>query len=265
MSAWQPSGIVTLTTDFGLVDPYVGIMHGVILARAPAARIVDLTHAVPPQAVDVGAFFLQHAWRYFPSGSVHVAVVDPGVGSERKLLVARTEEHAFLAPDNGLLARVLAPASTLYELDVARFALPGASRTFHGRDVLAPAAAALANGLAPEDAGLRPWAPASPSAPRVPESGDELRAPVLWIDRYGNVLLDLRPEELAGGIASWSVFVGAHEIPWGATYADVLPGEALALVDSYGVIEIALRDGDAARRLELAPGAHVLIRRRSWS
>src|SRR5258705_8794726 len=114
---WKPSGIVTLLTDFGTDDPYVGMMKGVLLSAAPGLRIVDLTHGVPPQSVRVGAWFLAHAFAFFPAGTVHVAVVDPGVGSGRKLIVAEDRGHAFLAPDNGLLGPVLSESARIYELD----------------------------------------------------------------------------------------------------------------------------------------------------
>src|SRR5258705_6312317 len=161
---WKPSGIVTLLSDFGTEDPYVGMMKGVILSAAPRLAIVDLSHGVPPQNLRVGAWFLAHASAFFPPGTVHVAVVDPGVGSGRKLLVAEDAGHAYLAPDNGILGPVLSPAARVYELDPARFARAGASRTFHGRDILAPAAAAVATGLSPKAAGRGPVVPAAGNA-----------------------------------------------------------------------------------------------------
>jgi S-adenosylmethionine hydrolase len=264
---WKPSGIVTLLTDFGTEDPYVGMMKGVILSAAPRAVIVDLSHGVPPQNVRVGAWFLLHASAFFPPGTVHVAVVDPGVGSGRRLLVAHDHGHAFLAPDNGLLGPVLSSAARVFELDPARHARPGASRTFHGRDILAPAAAALASGLSPEDCGSGPVAPEAGAAfPRPRElDGGRVECEVLLADRYGNLILSARPSDLsqhpiAGG---WIVEAAGRTIPVRGAYADAAPGELLALVNSYGVLEIAVREGNAAARLGLRQGDTVVLTRSS--
>jgi len=259
---WTPSGVIALLTDFGLVDPYVGQLKAVLAARAPAARVIDLTHGVPPQAVEVASFLLRRSLAYFPPGSVHVAVVDPGVGSARALLVACDAGQAFLAPDNGLLPAALSAEARYFELDVARFALPGASRTFHGRDVLAPAAAALATGLAPWDAG--PALQRAPVAGRVARARverDTIEARVLFVDHYGNAVLDAAAEDLGGAPAAWIAEVGARRLALRGTYADGRSGEPLALVDSFGSVEIAVRDGSAAVVLGLAPGDPVRLRR----
>lgn len=256
------SGVVALTTDFGLVDPYVGIVHGVILAHAPAARVVDLCHGIPPQDVPRASYFLAHARAYFPPGTLHVAVVDPGVGSGRRILVAVDGDAAFLAPDNGLLAPVLSPAARVRELDVERFALKSPSRTFHGRDVFAPAAAAIARGLDPEDAGRGPLLElARADFPRARFDGDAAEAEVLFADRYGNLVLSARGDELGRDPAAWTVEARGLAIGVRGAYADAAPGEALALVDSFGALEIAVRDGNAAVQLGLGRGDRVTLRR----
>lgn len=263
--AWKPSGIVTLLTDFGTDDPYVGMMKGVILSGAPSARVVDLSHGVPPQNVRVGAWFLAHGSAYFPAGTVHVAVVDPGVGSGRRLLVAEDRGHAFLAPDNGLLGPVLSASARVFELDPARHARSGASRTFHGRDILAPAAAAIARGLSPEECGSGPVV-AEPGVvfPRPREvAPGRIECEVLLADRYGNVILSARPHDLAGGVEGWIVEAAGRTIPLRGAYAEAAPGELLALVDSYGALEIAVREGSAAARLGLRPGDTVHVSRSS--
>jgi S-adenosylmethionine hydrolase len=261
---WQPSGIVTLTTDFGLADPYVGTMKGVILSRFRAAVIVDVTHGVAPQSVRAGAFFLRGAAAYFPPGTVHVAVVDPGVGTARRLCVARHAGQCFLAPDNGLLPAALGPEARLLELDATHFALPDASSTFHGRDVLAPAAAAIAGGLAPEAASVRalvdPVRLAHAAAQRSTD-GRAIEAEVLIVDHFGNVVLDLVRADLAGPLEDWCVVHRGQTIAFARTYALVDPGKALALVDSWGAVEIAVRDGDAAAVLGLSPGDRLTLRR----
>jgi hypothetical protein len=262
-STWKPSGIVTLLSDFGVEDPYVGMMKGVLLTAAPGCTIVDLTHGVPPQSVRIGAWFLAHSFRFFPAGTVHLAVVDPGVGSRRKLLVAQDRGHAFLAPDNGLLGPVLSKEARVYELNAQRFALEGVSRTFHGRDILAPAAAAIARGLAPSETGAaaEKLEPGSefPRARALPSGGIECE--VLLSDRYGNLILSGRPEDLGGDLERWTVQIAGRTIPLRKAYAESAPGELLALVDSYGALEIAVREGSAAGRLGLRPGDPVTLAR----
>jgi S-adenosylmethionine hydrolase len=258
--------IVALTTDFGLSDPYVGLMKAVILARAPEARIVDVTHGVPAQDVRVGAFFLARAVPYFPPGTVHVAVVDPGVGSARRLLVAWARGQCFLAPDNGLLGGVLDGEAQVFELDAARFALPFASHTFHGRDVLAPAAAAIAGGLAPASAGARRVT----DHVRLPATtlersadGRRIEVEVLFVDRYGNAVLAVTPADLNGEPAAWRALVSGVEVAFARTYAQVPSGGALLLVDSFDALEIAVNGGDAARRFGLSAGARVTLEKRT--
>lgn len=249
------SGLVTLTTDFGRLDPYVGIMKGVLFSRARSLRaVIDLSHDVAPRDVRAASFYLAHAWRWFPAGTVHVAVVDPGVGSARAILLAREAGHLFLAPDNGLLAPVLGPEAEVWSLDVERFALPGASRTFHGRDVFSPAAAALLDGLAPEAAGTRAERPSGKGFP-APSGA---RGEVLLADRFGNLITNL-PASAALGHSF--ARVAGRSVPLRGTYAEASRGELLALVDSYGLVEVAQRDGSAAAALDLGPGAPVELRK----
>jgi S-adenosyl-L-methionine hydrolase (adenosine-forming) len=265
-SPWRPSGVVTLLTDFGTVDPYVGILKGVLLARFPGARPVDLTHGVTPQDIRGAAFFLARSWSWFPAGSVHVAVVDPGVGSARRILVALEGGHAFLAPDNGLLGPVLSEKADVRALDVERFALPERSRTFHGRDVFAPAAAAIAAGLDPRDAGgaAGAWERLRlPSAARGPDGA--LRGEVLFADAFGNLVTNLEAARGPAGPsrpggAAGTLEIAGRRLPVVGTYADAPSGELLALVDSYGFLEVAVRGGSAARALGVGAGAPVVYR-----
>lgn len=262
-SRFAPSGTIALLTDFGLADPYVGQMKAVLLARFPAARIVDLAHGVPPQDVRVGAFFLAKSRGWFAPGTVHVAVVDPGVGSARRFLAAIEAGQLYLAPDNGLLPAALGPSANYFELDPERCSLSTRSRTFHGRDVFAPAAAALAGGTPLEDL-TRPLAGAPvPGSPvRATRRADgAVETEVLFADRYGNLVLAAEPGDLDGELAAWRVEARGRSIAFVGTYAEVRSGEACALVDSFGSIELAVRDGSAAVELGLGRGDPVVIRR----
>ena len=254
---WKPSGVVTLTTDFGLQDPYAGIMQGVVLSIAPKVRVVDLTHLVPPQDVAAGAFYLMCSWRWFPPGTVHAAVVDPGVGSARGILVAIDRGHVFLAPDNGLLGPVLSREAEIRVLDEELFSLPERSATFHGRDVFAPAAARMAAGFDPAEAGepADDWRRADLPQPVVGET--EVRGSVLFADHFGNLIANVRPSDLGGAGDGWRASIGGRSVPLGRTYAEVTPGHVLALVGSWGWYEVAVRDGSAAEVLGLGPGAEV--------
>ena len=260
---WSPGPVVSLLTDFGLADDYVGVLKAVLLSHAPGAKIVDLSHGVPPQAVRVAAWFLARSCAYFPAGTVHVAVVDPGVGSSRRILAALDGDHAFLAPDNGLLAPALSENAVVVALDVERFALPSASRTFHGRDVFAPAAAALHLGLDPRDAGeeVQDWQRLALSG-AASLTGGGLAVEVLLVDRFGNLVTSYDPRALAGGPSAWTVEAAGRELGIFGTYADVPVGAALALVGSSGTLEVSVRDGDAARELCLGAGSVLTLRRR---
>jgi S-adenosylmethionine hydrolase len=261
--------VVTLTSDFGFDDPYVGIMKGVLLSQQRGLALVDLTHSVPPQDVRAAAFVLERSWRWFPPGSVHVAVVDPGVGSERAILAGFDRGHAFLAPDNGLLSGVLSASADVRALALERFSLPRRSRTFHGRDVFAPAAAALAAG---EELKGPPVDPASLRRPELPapRAGPGwLEALVVGADRFGNVELlageeDLRRAGLAPGERVVAVVAGAgrrHEATVGRAFADVPHGGLLVHVDSSGAVALAVNGGDAADLLQTGPGLMLALAR----
>jgi S-adenosylmethionine hydrolase len=253
---------ITLTTDFGDAGPFVGVMKAVILAHAPDARLHDLTHRIAPcQSAEAG-FWLARCFRYFPAGSVHVAVVDPGVGTGRALLAGHAEGHFFLAPDNGILPAATPPGTRLHALSsewLARQNWPRPSATFHGRDIFAPLAAALLTGrVVPADIGpvcAEPVAAAVP-APRV-EAG-RITGQVVAIDTWGNLITNIETELLAA-LPSPKVAVGCRELPVSATYGAAPPGALLALVNSFGVLEIAWREGNAAQLLELGYGAPIVV------
>lgn len=258
------SPIITLLTDFGTADAYAGIMKGVILGICPAARIVDLSHEVPPQDITAGALLLRSAYRYFPQGTIHVAVVDPGVGGARAAVLVRTAAATFIGPDNGLLqpAADEAGIEAVFALTRAEFHLPEVSRTFHGRDLFAPVAAHLAGGTPPDAFG--PTLGTLQSLPLAPprRSPAGCIGEVIHVDRFGNLITNIREEDLAAFPASTlSVSIdGCAPIPIAATYADGEARGLLALIGSWGHLEVAVRDGSAATRLGAAVGAVVDVR-----
>lgn len=254
------SGVITLLTDFGLVDPFVGVMKGVILSRFPAARVVDLCHGIRPQAIREAAFWLERCYAWFPPGTVHVAVVDPGVGSARRVLAAALLSHFFLVPDNGLLAERLleAPGARVLAVDIARHGLTPPSATFHGRDVFAPLAAALASGALDFDALGEPVKPMPCELAGPTRDAQTISGEVVTIDHFGNLLTNLDGALLAGADLPHAI-IGERRVPLGRTYSEARPGELLALVNAFGVLEIAERDGSAERTLGVGRGAVVRL------
>ncbi len=255
--------IITLTTDFGTRDPFVGIMKGVILGLAPEARIVDLTHAVPAQAVVAGAHVLRSALPWFPPGTIHVAVVDPGVGTRRRALVVETRDACLVGPDNGLLSLAVPERSIRRIVDVSRSRrrLVPVSRTFHGRDVFAPIAAALATGARPSELGREVDAMKRLRSPQARRRGGTLLGEVLWVDGFGNLTTNVTSTDLAAafGRRRLSIRIGDHVVPLRSSYAAVPSGKALALVNSSNLLEIAVNHGSAAAALGLGPGAPIRV------
>ena len=255
--------VIALLTDFGTEDPFVGVMKAVILARCPGARIVDLTHGVGPQNVAEGALWLERTFRWFGSGSAFVAVVDPGVGTERLALAIEAHDRLFVGPDNGLLTAAVSsdPHFRAYEIDVAKLGLPAPSRTFHGRDVFAPVAAEIASGrIRALDVGA-PRQCLSPSALQpLKISAGLVEGVVVTVDHFGNLITNVTAESIAA-IERPCVRIAEHEFPIRETYADVAFGRGLALVNAFGMVEVALRDGSAARSLGLGRGASVVVGR----
>ena len=247
----KPSGIVTLLTDFGLEDAYVGAMKGAILAVHPKATLVDLSHGVRPFAVLQGAFLLDSAWRSFPVGTVHVAVVDPGVGSDRKAIAFKAADHFFGGPYIGLFTFLTEPISETVALTTP----PEAAPTFHGRDVFGPVAARLAVGTALAALGtVRHQEPLRLPDAWASKVGEAWRAQVLHSDHFGNVITNLPIRALA----RIKVINGAP-VRTVETYEEAHPNELVALVGSSGRIEFALREGSAATRLHTAPGETLLV------
>src|SRR5262249_10874417 len=247
------SRIVTLTTDFGTADGYVGEMKAVLLTQAPGTTIVDITHDVPRHDVDYARLTVARFWRRFPAGTVHLVVVDPGVGSARAALAVASGERFLVGPDNGVLSPALLPSDAL----AVELRVPGdASATFHGRDVFAPAAAALARGEPITTLGSPPRE--TPIVHRTPQPvrgvGGVIEGEVIAIDRFGNAITNV----IADGVTA--VIVGHRTIPLHRAYTDVEIGEALAVVGSGGAIEISIRNDSAARALHLSRGDKIILR-----
>lgn len=284
--------LITLTTDFGTADGYVGAMKGVILGIVPNARLVDISHEIAPQNVRQAAYVLYSTYLFFPPRTVHLVVVDPGVGSARRPIALRTPAGTFVGPDNGVFSYVRAcePDELLVELAEPRYRLPRVSHTFHGRDIFAPAAAHLAAGVPITALGPLVRDPVTFPRPRLEVAPDSVTGEVLHADRFGNVVTSIghlmwrgdelvldpafqeagdRGREVGGGehvcfkAGEATVLVAGQEIAGvRRTYAEIEPGETLALVGSAGHLEIAVREGNAARRLGLCPGDAVMLRLR---
>jgi S-adenosylmethionine hydrolase len=254
--------IITLTTDFGLTDGFVGTMKGVILGINPDVTIVDITHDIAPQNVEQGAFLFANAARYFPADAIHVVVVDPGVGSARRTIAAQEGETIFVAPDNGVLSSVLRPSSSVVHLNNPAYWLPRVSNTFHGRDIFAPVAAHLSLGVPLEALGARidDWVQLLGGEAAF-RAGDEIAGRIVHIDRFGNIITNIGEELLAGmHRARLVVFIGGRAVRGvRQSYSDVAPGELVALISSSWRLEVALREGSAAQVLGARVGDVVSV------
>ncbi len=257
--------IVSLLTDFGRSEPFVGLVKARILSDCADATIVDLTHELPPFSVEAAAFWIARVFEYFPEGSVHVCVVDPGVGTARRILLVQHAGHYFLAPDNGLLAGIAGRAGATVRgvdprcLDAAGLGTPSA--TFHGRDLFAPLAGRLAGGtLRPEEMGqpLADWMRLALQPAEVTSS--LVRGRVLFADHFGNLFSNIEAISL-NDCKDWQVRVAGRVLPWVRTYGDAAPGSLVALENSFGVVEIACVGGSAGRALGSDVGTRVEMRR----
>ena len=268
--------ILTLTTDFGTSDTYVGIMKGVILSINPKAHIVDLTHAVPPQDIYEAAFSIYSAYRYFPKGTIHIIVVDPGVGSDRRAIVCQTENAFFVCPDNGVLSYLLQSVENEEEQSVdtveiqnKAYYLPEVSNTFHGRDIFAPVAAHLSLGVSLADFG--PSVRTLVQLPiQMPElSGNTLTGQIVKIDRFGNAITNISESVIdrlkgtsTGKMSAYEIRIGSVRLNrLNRAYAESGIGKPLAIIGSSGLLEIAINGGNAKESLELKWGDPVVIQK----
>lgn len=258
--------IIALLTDFGQRDGFVGVMRGVILGIAPDARLVDITHDVPPQDIATGVWTLATAWRFFPAGTIFLCVVDPGVGGARLPIALRAGDRFFVGPDNGLCTRMLASGEpvTAVALTEPRYQRPNPAPTFHGRDIFAPAAAHLAAGVPLASLGSPLAADRLITLPFSEPAweGDTLRGDVLHVDHYGNLITNIGGD-LAGAVLATpgsALTIGEHVITArGRAFSDGAPGQPMLYLDSSGYLAIAARDASAAALLASGRGDAVRV------
>ena len=252
--------IVTLLTDFGTKDAYVPQMKGVLLSLNPTLKIIDISHQVAPQNIMEGAFLLKTTYCYFPSGTIHIAVVDPGVGTSRKALLIETEKYYFIGPDNGLLSPTLRKETikNIIEIKNSEYFLKNVSITFHGRDIFAPVAAHLANGIKPQQFGPTRNSYIPLSFPPLLKSSETIEAQVIYTDNFGNLITNVCKADLDLK-KKYEISVENKKIQGlSKTYFDKNKGELVALIGSSGFLEIAVVEGSAQEKLSCT--AKILIR-----
>jgi S-adenosylmethionine hydrolase len=259
--------IITITTDFGLRDPYVAEMKAVILSICPNATIVDVTHEIEKFNVKAGAFILASAAPYFPKGTIHVAVVDPGVGTKRRPILIQTECGFYIGPDNGVLALAATKQGIkhIYEISNSRLMLPKISDTFHGRDIFAPAAAHLANGTPPADFGSQIHDIFMPEFAKVVRKRNSLAGEVLHIDGFGNIITNFSEKDLKELGVKEIVEVCLKDanlrLKLCKTYAEAEPQKPLAIVGSHDFLEISVNQGNASKTFKAKIGDRIELRR----
>ncbi|MFN3533032.1 MAG: S-adenosyl-l-methionine hydroxide adenosyltransferase family protein [Candidatus Brocadia sp.] len=291
--------IITLLTDFGNQDAYVGIMKGVIAGIAPFANIIDISHNIPPQDILSGAYLLATSYKYFPKGTIHVAVIDPGVGSQRDIICVDTRNYLFLVPNNGLLSLIVSEEKTknIIRVTNSKYFLPSPSNTFHGRDIFAPVAAHLSLGIKLQQLGVRIDQLDQLDIPQPDyNKKGQLEGQIIYIDRFGNLITNIKRERLEqyflnliiphtppkssfkkGGIyhgeeKEWlflyktiKTTVGRKKIMGlSKTYTDVKPGEPLVLFGSAGFLEVSVNQGNARKYFRVDRGNKIMVEMGSY-
>lgn len=253
--------IITLLTDFGLSDTFIGVMKGVIWTIAPGTQIVDLTHGIPPQSVMDGSFAIAEAAPFFPAGTIHVCVVDPGVGTARRAMLAVIDGDYFIGPDNGLFTLLIenAKAASFITLNNPRYWLPQVSNSFHGRDIFAPVAAHLANGVAPVELGDAYADPVFLNIPVPTTNTNGWQGQVMRVDHFGNLITNFTSQHLSSGMGvnlcvKKTTIRGLSE-----TFGDQPSGELIAMLDSSGHLAISVVNGSAAKQLGVSAGEPVTL------
>jgi len=262
----KPSGIITLTTDFGESDPYGAMMKGVILSINPDANIIDITHQIPAGLIQEGGLIIKESYTYFPSGTVHIGVVDPGVGGKRRPIAVLADNHFFVGPDNGLFSTIIKAhvPTDIIHLKEKRYWMHKISPTFHGRDIFAPVAAHLSLGVDPFGMGEKIDNPTLLSYPLPRENNSDLVGEIIRVDHFGNLITNITREHLEPFLASKDLIIKVGRVTLkkiSTTYNDVPEGQPLALIDSSHVLEIAINRGRAKDYLgrEYGVGTKVQI------
>ena len=255
--------IVTLLTDFGRQDVYVGVMKGVIATVNSSLKVIDLTHEIPPQNIIAGRFCLLNAYPYFPQNTVHIAVVDPGVGNQRRGVAIALEDGFLVCPDNGLCSGILEVKSAIAAVELTNseyWRIPSPSYTFHGRDIFAPVGAHLASGVALEALGTKIELDSlvKLSLPPLQTNGSQIIGCIQYIDYFGNLITNIPGNSVKN--KSWQAIVNNRAIASGSTYSDVQSGKAIAIVGSHGWIEIAVNGGNAQKKLQLTKENKIKIK-----
>ncbi len=256
--------MITLTSDFGLKDPYVAEMKGVILTLNPKATLIDISHGIEKFNIRMAAFTLASAAPYFPNRTVHLAVVDPGVGTQRRAILIQTRKGFFIGPDNGIL--ILAAKNQglehIYQITNAKLMLPKISDTFHGRDIFAPAAAYLDKNVEPNEFGEEIKDLVEPEFARLTRRGDALIGEVLHIDGFGNIISNINEKKLPQKnckIMTVKLLQASLKLKFGKKYAEVEPNEPVVLIGSHGFVEIALNQGSAAEKFCAKVGDKISV------
>jgi S-adenosylmethionine hydrolase len=260
----MPVRIISLTSDFGLKDPYVAEMKATILGICPSAMLIDITHEVEKFNIREGAYALASVAPYFPAGTIHLAVVDPGVGTKRRSLIVQTKSGFFLGPDNGLLvlAAEAQEIERMYEITSRRLMLTHVSNTFHGRDIFAPAAAHLANGVPSEEFGPEVTEVVKPEFTIVKRDKSRVTGEVLHVDGFGNIITNIHEKDLhefRQSILEVELPNYKLEMKLRAAYAEAKPQEYLALIGSHNYLEIAVNQGNAAMKLQVEAGDKIIL------
>ena len=257
--------MITLTTDFGLRDEYAGLMKGVIKSINPMVPVVDLTHHIPPQNVRWAAHLIYYSFRYFPAGSIHVIVVDPGVGSSRQIKLMETAGHYFLFPDNGVITKIVNSykPDEIWEINNTRYFLEDISSTFHGRDIFAPVAAHLSANVEPVDLGLRTDELYTLDIPEPRVGEDKLAGHVIHVDQFGNLITNIEEKlmrKLHTRYRDIVIEIGGRRIHGlSKAYIKVREGDLLATLGSKGLLEVSVNQGDASSYLGLGEGDEVEV------
>ncbi|HEX3033997.1 MAG TPA: SAM-dependent chlorinase/fluorinase [Thermodesulfobacteriota bacterium] len=251
--------IITLTTDFGVKDHYVGVMKGVILSINPDALIVDITHEIPPHDVLKGAFTLRNFYRYFPEGTIHVVVIDPGVGSQRKPVAVEAEGNIFVGPDNGVFTFVYSGSKSFKVIEISNpiYTLADVSSTFHGRDIFAPVAGYISMGAPIEDLGKEVWSPVKLPIKEPQIRGNEIIGEVVYTDHFGNLVTNIPHDLVKSGS---KIYIGKDMIKGiSRSYSEVPEGELLAIIGSSGFLEISVNQGRASDMIDLGDGTIIVL------